>query len=367
MNKILITGATGFIGGAVLANLAARGEMHRALLLVRGETVKAALERIRQRLRGFGLPESQLHELAADQILLGDLVDPSRWENDGRLGGVSYVIHSAAMASFGRHDGIWAANVDGTKALAAIVRARCPLERFVYVGTAMVCGARAPSPVGEDYAADGEPEDLVEYTASKRAAEAALRTEFGDMPVVIARTSIVVGHSRLGCAPSGSIFWVFRTALALGAFPCSFDDRIDVVPVDFVAESLLQLAQKPGLAHDVYHLSAGASACSFREIDAAIAAAMGREPLADYRQMPYEEMVGMQRSFERFLGQCNRRVMLRAIRTYGAFSALDLVFDNSRLLAEGVARPMPFAAYAGVCAVTSIGQTIAEQMQADFK
>ncbi len=59
--------------------------------------------------------------------------------------------------------------------------------------------------------------------------------------------------------------------------------------------------------------------------------------------------------------------MLRAIELYGAYATLDMMFDNSRLLEEGMPPPPRFAGYAGLCALTSEGDTIAEQMQYDFK
>jgi len=366
--RILVTGATGFLGGAVAARLIDSPFWERSIFLVRGNNPNAALARLVHRLRSFGISESLLEHVSADQILLGDLNDTTNWKNDPRLLSVTHVIHAAAMASFGRCDGIWAANVDGTIALAASLYGRAPLKRFLYVGTAMVCGAQAPNPVPEDYVPEGIPVDLVEYTVSKREAERALRRDFPDLPLVIARPSIVVGHTRLGCVPSGSIFWVFRMAIGLGVFPCAFDEKIDVVPVDFVADALLELVSKPQLNWDQYHLTAGTgSASSFREIDNAMATALGRPPLDGYRQVPYEEIVTMKHDFERLLGPCNHRAILRSIEIYGAFSSLGLLFNNGRLLDEGIAPPPSFESYAGLCAVTSVGHTIAEQMMVDFK
>jgi hypothetical protein len=33
-----------------------------------------------------------------------------------------------------------------------------------------------------------------------------------DQPLIVARPSIVVGHTRLGCRPSASIFWYYRSS-----------------------------------------------------------------------------------------------------------------------------------------------------------
>lgn len=365
---MLVTGATGFLGGAVAAHLFKSPGWEHSLFLVRGNSVEAARGRLIYRLRGFGVAESLLQQLGREQILLGDLNGTAEWSTDPRLRFVTHVIHCAAMASFGYSEGIRATNVDGTIALAKAMQACARLERFVYVGTAMACGVDAQTPVLEGYVPEGVPVDIVEYTISKREAEATLRQSFSQLPLVVARPSIVVGHTHLGCAPSSSIFWVFRLALGLGVFPCEFDTRIDVVPVDYVADALLMLAYKPALSYDQYHITSGeATACSFREIDAAMAAALRQPCRTDYQMLPYEEIALLQRDFANRIGPCNRRIILRAIKTYGAFSALGLLFDNRRLMSEGVSPPPRFDSYAGMCALTSAGQTISEQMLADFK
>ncbi|WP_204272643.1 SDR family oxidoreductase, partial [Enterobacter hormaechei] len=76
---------------------------------------------------------------------------------------------------------------------------------------------------------------------------------FPELPLVVVRPSIVVGHSELGCAPSGSIFWMLRMVALLETFSCRLGDRIDILPVDDCAEAIVRLALKPMLAHDLYH------------------------------------------------------------------------------------------------------------------
>ncbi|MDE2586527.1 MAG: SDR family oxidoreductase, partial [Betaproteobacteria bacterium] len=196
-----------------------------------------------------------------------------------------------------------------------------------------------------------------------------LREELPDLPLVVARPSIVVGHSRLGCRPSGSIFWVFRIARALQAFPCQLDQRIDVIPADYCAEALHMLLEKPKLKHSIYHITAGEqSSCSFGEIDKAISVATGQKAMTDtYRSLPVNEIAKMQDRFKDLLGPCNRRIVLRAIRTYGDFASMEMLFDNQRLLSEGMDLPPPLTSYAGLCEQTSAGHLISEQMKFDYK
>lgn len=366
--RLLITGASGFIGGALAARLIDTPRWDKILFLMRGDNREDGLVRLAHVLRKHGVDEDRLDRLHLSQILCGDLNNVAEWGTDPRLEGVEDVVSSAAVASFGNHPSIWPTNVDGVMEMARLLLKRCKLRRFLHLGTAMACGHQAPNPVPEGYDDGKDTEHFLQYTASKYEAERRMREELPELPLVVARPSIVVGHTRLGCSPSGSIYWVFRIGRALKCFPCDFDQRIDVVPVDYCAEALHLLLDKPQLAHDFYHISSGpVQSCSFREIDASAAKAMGIRPLDDYQCTPFGEIVKMQSRFGELLGPCNKRIMLRAIRTYGDFSALGMMFENQRLLDEGMPLPARFASYAGLCETTSQGHSIAEQMRFDYK
>lgn len=368
MQRLLITGATGFLGGAIGAALIDQPEWPRTLFLVRAENAAEGVERLRRNLAGFGLSPQQLDKLEPDQILCGDLTQVEAFAQDPRLDEIQDVIHCGAVASFSNHPLIWPTNVDGTLALARTLASRGRLRRFLHVGTGMACGTQAPNPVPEDYQILHEDEEhLVEYTRSKSEVERLLAQVPG-LPLVVLRPSIVVGHTREGCRPSDSIFWVFRMALALGEFTCAFDQRIDVIPVDYFAQCALHLWRKTALAHNRYHVSAGPErSCSFREIDAALAAATGRAPLSHYREVDFHHLAARAPEFPGIFGPCNRRLMLRAIKLYGYFSQLGLLFDHRRLTGEGLEPPPRFDSYAGRCEITSQDKSIAEQMRADFK
>lgn len=367
--RLLITGGTGFIGAALASRLIQTDRWDDCLFLVRADHREDGLARIAHVLRDHGTPEHLLDRLHLDQILCGGLNNVAEWQDDPRLPSIVDVVSSAAVASFGNPPSIWPTNVDGVLAMAHALSKRCTLRRFLQIGTAMACGRQAPVPVPEGYDAGEETEHFLEYTASKYEAEHRMREELPDLPLIVARPSIVVGHSRLGCAPSGSIFWVFRIARALQCFPCGLDQKIDVIPVDYCAEALQLLLEKPTLQHTAYHITAGEKrSCSFGEIDIAIANATGQTPMTKtYKALPFEEIAKMQGQFKELLGPCNRRIVLRAIRAYGDFAAMEMLFDNQRLLAEGMALPPPLTSYAGLCEQTSRDHLISEQMKFDYK
>lgn len=365
---ILLTGGTGFVGGAIAAELVQRGLLAQSRFLVRAGDPVEACTRLRDNLLRFGIAPAQAQELRPEQVICGDLTDLPAFASHPLLGGLTHVIHAAALATFSSNPKIWASNVDGTLALARAVMARSRLTRWLQVGTAMCCGPGLASPVQESWQA-GLRDDLhlVPYTRSKLAVEQALRA-LPDLPLVVARASIVVGHSKLGCAPSPSIFWVFRMAFALERFTCAPDERIDIIPADWCAYALVSLALKPVLAHDLYHVSSGMASNRFLEIDAAYAAARGTEPIAArYQQVALDKLRDLVPLFEQRLGRVNRLLILRALMLYGAFAELNYVFDNARLLAEGIAPAPPLASYIAECVRTSESVPMTEQMAHDFK
>lgn len=368
--RILITGGTGFLGGATAAALIEDGRGALLRFLVRAANPVEGLQRLRESLARFELSAAQLALLDEDQIILGDLGDVAAFAGDARLDTITQVLNCAAITSFGKHPKTWPVNVDGTLAFARRMSEVAGLQRFVHVGTAMACGPHKTSKfVSESWELPAMSAHLVDYTASKAEAERRMREELPGLPLIVARPSIVVGHSRLGCKPSSSIFWVFRMGLGIEKFMCDLDSRIDVVPVDYCAAALKMLLLRERLEHDLYHLSAGRDgACSFREIDQAVADFKGIAPVGDrYQKIGVAEIKSLAPLFAEKLGITNRRLMAKAMTLYGAFSELEYVFDNARVTGAGVAPPPRFTDYVGRCFKTSEGMTLTDQMLNDFK
>ena len=368
--RILLTGATGFLGGAVTAQLLAEGHGANLSFLVRADTRGQGLERLRDNLRQHGVGECALQFLHAEQIICGDFLDTA-WlpRETPRLMQIERVINCAAVASFSKNPSIWPVNVEGTFAFADVMSRSKRLKRFLHVGTAMCCGPQQASPISESWSFPDGAEQLVDYTASKAEIERRMSVDLPGLPLVVARPSIVVGHRTLGCQASGSIFWVFRMGFALESFTCGLDEQIDVIPVDYCAEALIGLALKPQLRHNLYHVSAGHhAACSFAEIDEAFASANGASPVgARYRKIGVDDLKELAGDFAARIGPANPRLVLRALRLYSGFADLNYLFDNSRLLEEGIALPPRFTDYLDVCVRSSSGVSIATQMQWDFK
>lgn len=367
--KILVTGATGFLGGAVAASLLDAGLGPALQWLVRADSPEAGLARVKDRLRRFEAPGNLLETLSPAQVIRGDFSDVGAFAHHPLLEETTHVLNCAAVASFSDHPDLWPVNVLGTFEFAKRMSVAPRLQRFLHVGTAMACGPKKASPVQESWSFPPIEEHLVRYTASKAEIERRMHEELPTLPLVVARPSIVVGHSQLGCAPSSSIFWVFRMVHDLGCFLFPVDGQIDVIPVDYCASALKFLLLRERLAYDLYHVSAGPdSGESFRQIDGALARARGVAPVGErYRQITEADIPGLMPQFQEKLGIRNRRLLSMATRLYGSFSSLCYLFDNRRLLDEGMPAAPRFTSFIEHCVRTTEGRPLLEQMYDDFK
>ena len=130
--QIFLTGATGFIGGALALALQERGDEVRAL--VRS-------------------PEkAQDLEAAGIELILGGLGDVDTI--DSALAGCDAAIHNAAIYEVGikksQHPAMYASNVQGTEnVLGAALRAKTP--KVVYVSTVGAFGNTRGKVVDETY------------------------------------------------------------------------------------------------------------------------------------------------------------------------------------------------------------------------
>jgi nucleoside-diphosphate-sugar epimerase len=360
---ILLTGVTGFVGGATAARLLAARPDVRLVLVVRSDTVADGLARVRRSLARFDEPRDGPPLADRVRIIPGDLVDRATLESP-ELDSVTHVLHLAANTSFRSVRGVRRTNVLGALALAHRMRRDRALERFVHVSTAWVCGRSPSSVVREEDAPTLETEHLVEYTSSKAECELLLERTAPELPLVVARPSVVVGHTKLGCAPSSSIFWYYRALDLLRRTVVAPEKRRDVVPVDWVAQALETLLLKPRLGHRRYHVSAGeTSAVSWREIGAAFDEVHGPRPDEPLRLVDVATLRGERGRLAALLGPGDEERLLTAIELFARFteSAVE-VFDNRRLLDEGVPAPPPFTSYLKTCATNPPRRGVHDQL-----
>ncbi len=266
---VFLTGATGFLGMEVLARLLERGD-REVLALVRASDAEAAQERIdgvlRKLWRDPAPYRDRVRALPGDVTRAGLGLPPA--ERTVIAEEVGAVLHCAASIAFDLPlDEARAINVEGTREVIGFAReckAMGRLERFVHVSTAYVSG-RHPGTFRERQLVAGQ-QFRNTYEQTKLEAEQIIAAA-GDLSPAVARPSIVMGESDTGWTPAFNVlYWPLR-AFSRGLFdkvPADPAGRVDVVPVDYVADAIVHLLDRSEAG--VFNLVAGREAPTVAEL-----------------------------------------------------------------------------------------------------
>ena len=247
MPDVLVTGGTGFLGGALVRALAACGQ--RVRVLVRPTSDQGRLD---------GLPV---------EPVVGDVTRPETLAQ--AVDGVHTVYHLAGMLGrFGVPEAAYhALHVDGTCNLLRAC-AGGHLKRFVYSSSPGMLGQVAPGGPPRDETAPHRPTSI--YERSKSAAEKAalpLAAALG-VPLVIARPEFVYGPG------DEHVLGLFRS-IQRGTFFYIGSGNSLCHPsyIDDVVAGLLACAGKRVRPLEAYHIC-GPRPVTIRELATAVAAAL---------------------------------------------------------------------------------------------
>jgi thioester reductase-like protein len=346
---IFLTGATGYIGAHIAANLL-EGSAESLNVLVRGRAKKEAQARLWHALQlhmDFPRFESFLHSRI--QIFLGDLtadlfgLDPVDYRR--LIRSTDSVVHCAASLNRKSEKSCLNVNLRGTLQVVQLAgRARHDhgVRRFSHVSTVAVAGERANEVVREDAAIDWERSDYDPYARTKKFCEYMIRELLPEVPLTIFRPSIVLGDSRRPQTNQFEMVRAFAFLAGLPVLPFRPTDRLDIVPVDFVADSIATLHQKDRPINEIYHLSAGTASETFRHLTDALATAQGkRKPVyAPGLEGPSTRMV---HSLARHQGRVGGVANL--LKVFLPYLVWNTVFDNTRIVQELGRAPAPFSKY----------------------
>jgi thioester reductase-like protein len=312
MGAVFLTGATGFVGREILSRFLERDD-RQIFALVRAADDDEAAGRLPAHPR--------LTAVAGD--IEEDGFGLSRASTARLQGEVTTVLHCAASVSFDLPlDESREVNVEGTRRMVEFARS-CPrLRRFSYVSTAYVAGE--PNRIfREDELAVGQ-RFRNAYERSKFEAEIVVRREGADLPVQILRPSIVVGDSRTGRTSSFNVLYGPLKAFARGAvpaIPARRDSPVDIVPVDYVADRVHELAT--GGPDGTFHLVAGRNATTVGRLLEMSSEELGRP----------QPKVLSPRLYRRWVHPWLRKKYrgLRRMEVYFPYFAMRVRFDDRRL------------------------------------
>ncbi len=264
MSNILITGMSGFLGTEIVSEI-----MRTTDDTVYGLIRDSSLSEAEDRLLALWYERPELRDNIGTRILpvLGDVTEKdlglSDEDRDLLIRSIDIIIHTAAVIGI-KHsrEEFWSVNVDGTKNvldLAERIQADHPLKRFSHISTAYVAGKRSGL-ITEDSLEDEGFSSL--YEQSKFEGESLARQAMEKIPVSVFRPGQIVGDSVTGRVRNfNTLYYPLKLYLKRQArfFPIKKSMRVNMVPVDYVAKSVVRITFAEEAAGKTFHLTAPAS------------------------------------------------------------------------------------------------------------
>lgn len=256
--RIVVTGATGFIGSEIIRQLIRKDEVGLVYALIRRSGNKSAEDRFQQILnhwqKYFAIDENHLAKI---KVIEADLLG-NPFEIAEKVRDTSYVFHCAASTDIGMPlRPARQTNLVGTQKMLQWAQKLPSLKRIVHFSTAYVLGAMT-GPLRES---DIPIKFNNGYEQSKYEAEQVVRTS--GLPYTIVRPSLVVGDSNSGYVRGYKIIYAaLRAWLTDTLLMAPLDPKapVDIVPVDYVVAASFKLAQLSSAQNEVFHLTSGRNA-----------------------------------------------------------------------------------------------------------
>ena len=244
--EVLITGATGFLGGSLLSRLLDERVPVRALVRSPAKAMQLAV-------RGV-------------ETIVGDVSEPDAVKRAVDNVAVVYHLAGKLLEPGEALDEYRRTHVEGTKLLLECCQGQPRLERFVHCSTTGVLGATGDRRADET--AELRPTNV--YEATKAEAELAVQATWADgFPAVVARPGLVYGPGDL------HLVKFFRTVLRRQFRPIGRRPVwLHPIYIDDMTDALIRCGVRPSAVGECFHL-AGPQPVSLEHLAAAIADAGG--------------------------------------------------------------------------------------------
>jgi thioester reductase-like protein len=328
----------------------------RVLALVRAASPHAAIERLDQTLAALGAKERAATDTGRIRALAGDAEQPrfglGAPEYDELATRCTHLIHCAGAVRMNlplgaaRRSAI--DSVGNVLRLAQRLADRGTLAKVEVVSTVGVAG-RDNRLLREDWVgADHRFHNTYEQ-AKAEAEQAAHEAVLAGVPVSVHRPSMVVGHSQTGQVLRFQVFYYLveflsgrRTGGILPEFGAA---RLDIVPVDFVAEAIVRSSASRATIGRILHVCAGPNqSLSLRRLQAIV-----HDRLAARGEVVPKPRYLSPRLFRaatgalRLFADAKARAALDTLPVFLDYLDTDQAFDNSLtvewLKQEGITPP----------------------------
>jgi nucleoside-diphosphate-sugar epimerase len=343
---IFITGGTGYIGSYVVAGLLDRSD-EPILVLARQGTRMKLWHALQLHM------EFEPFRRACDEritVLDGDITRDRLGLEDEAYGQAcretTSIIHIAASLNRKSERSCLNVNLRGTlEVLLMAQRAHADhgLRRFSHVSTVAVAGRRQDEVVQEDDALEWDRPDYDPYARTKKFSEHMVHKMLPTVPRTVFRPSVVLGDSTRPETTQFDMVRAFAFLARLPVLPLRGDHRIDIVPVDYVAEAIVRLHLQDETPHSIYHLASGEASQTYAVITRALAEARRKSPpwFWSWLDIPFDWA-------SRALGSLHGTNVGRAASRMAVFLpylTYNTVFDNRRVVEALGREPPPFTDY----------------------
>ena len=285
---ILLTGGTGFLGSYLGYEFLKRGD--RVIYLARDQRGRNAKERVETLLNAID-PDFLKSVDCSYEIWSGDVTQPNLGQSDEVIdawsGKIDEVWHCAAVLHFrDTYETLTESiNINGTVNVLNVTD-KLGVKRYHHVSTAYVSG-KAPGKVFEDEGTHDydfrNPYERTKYDAEQ---EVKKKSEQYGLDTTIYRPSVIVGDTKTGKTLSftgfyniAKIFNLIRKLMIRGIkqnpekmkkagiylegeklilplrFPCKRGGTVNIVPIDYVLDTIIKLADTPKSIGQVYHIT----------------------------------------------------------------------------------------------------------------
>jgi amino acid adenylation domain-containing protein/thioester reductase-like protein len=255
-HRVLLTGATGFLGGYLASALVRDFGSDRVECLIRAASEAEGRRRLASQMRRHGLDPAPAQEVG---IVLGDLALPHFGMSPSAFGAlgsrICVVVHAAAHLNYAYpYWALRAVNVDGTRTALELTTFGTP-KLFHYVSTLDVVAASGPGFAAED-GVPAHPERLpLGYGQSKWVAERMVHHAIAQgLNASISRPCELVGPRRGGVGNCNTLLCALVRSIAAGGTAPDTEMPLDLLPVDVAADSIVYLLGRAVSVGHVHHL-----------------------------------------------------------------------------------------------------------------
>ncbi|PHM37898.1 non-ribosomal peptide synthetase [Xenorhabdus innexi] len=263
--RVLLTGASGFLGAFFLRDLLLQTKINRVTCLVRAKDNQTALLRLKENLYQYGLWQEEF--LPRLQVMASDLTKPhldlSQQDYEQLSSECDAIFHLAAHVNYIQpysmhYDG----NVLGTLNILRLATNK-KAKPLHYVSTVSIFG---PAGIFSSVDSLGEDDDISPYltglkydsgySQSKWVAERMIwQARDRGIPLSVYRPGFIMGDSQTGANnPKDFVSRLVKGCIKIGAYPLLANLREEFVPVDYVSQSLLNISIDNKKLGKAYHL-----------------------------------------------------------------------------------------------------------------